>query len=84
MRYEDVAPVLRAGGRARRAAWKDSDVAGGWVELVPAHLLPDGRMVAEMLMVGYDGGLLRQFGGTSFDLLEAGDWEIVTDDVAAG
>ena len=77
MRYEDVAPVLRAGGRARRAGWGDGSAAGSWVELVPAHPLPDGRMVAEMLLVGYgDGEPLRQFTGGSLDLAEADDWEI--------
>lgn len=83
VRYEDIAPALRAGGRARRAAWKDDATArmsGCWLELVPAHPLPDGRMVADMLLVAQAGGqLLRHFTGGSFDLAEAQDWELVPD-----
>ncbi len=78
MRYEEIMPDVRAGRRARSAAWPAEN--GRWLELVPAHPLPDGRMVAEMLMVGYgDGQPLRQFGGTSYDLAEADDWELLTD-----
>ena len=79
MRYEEIMPAVRAGRRARRAIWDDSRAArwGCWLELVPAHPLPDGRIVAEMLLVGYASGLLRQFGGASFDLAEADDWELL-------
>lgn len=74
-------PAVRAGGKARRPIWDGPN--GAWLETVPAHPLPDGRMVAEMLMVGYDARddgeeqPLRQFGGTPYDLLEADDWELL-------
>ena len=80
MRYEEIMPAVRAGRRARRADWEGpaADACGSWLEWVPAHPLPDGRPVAEMLLVGYgEGQPLREFGGTSYDLAEADDWELL-------
>jgi hypothetical protein len=76
--FSDALRAARDGRRVRRALWLDSWLRGSWVELVPAHPLPDGRTVAEMLLVGHGGGEpLRQFGGTSYDLAEAQDWEVI-------
>jgi Protein of unknown function (DUF2829) len=77
MTFEEILPIVKAGGKAQRQVWAHE---GGLpsrrnmiLELVHPSA-PDGRQVMPQLLICAADGVLRPFGGATWDLL-ADDWE---------
>jgi uncharacterized protein DUF2829 len=78
MTFDEILPVVKAGGKAQRAIWASRYGPDAALELVHSPELADGRRVMPVLVIGYgDSGVLRPFTGANWDLL-ADDWEIVS------
>lgn len=72
MRFEEVLPHLRDGGRARRRYWNNSDIHGSYVQLVR---FPVTGIHPQLMCWNEQDQEFYIWGGINRDVLET-DWEL--------